>query len=527
MKRSILFLTLCLLLLLSACDSGAAASESEAGEISDAVFSETGVTAPWGTSAEGTKLTVASGGTYRLSGACADGQIYVAAGKHDRVTLILSGLDLTSSSSPLVVEQAGLVTLILEDGTENALTDGADYDLTVDGSHVDGVIFSKADLVLTGGGSVTVTGRYAHGIVSKDALEITGGTYRITAAKSGMDGQDYLKVAEAALDIVSGTDGLKSSNEKDVDLGYVRIVSGSITIDAGDNGIQAERALTVEDGAITVLSSEEDLEGATVTVNGGTLNLTARDDGINGAGAPDSAVSGMAADPTASVEINGGCIVINAEGDGVDSNGNLTMTDGILLVSGPTNDGDGALDYAGEAMISGGVVMAVGSGGMAASFGQNSTQGVIAVGLQRQSGGQTLALCEEDGQVLAAFTPAKTYSHLVVSVPEITDGETYTVCIGTLDGVDENGYAREGDLNGGMVLATVTMDGLNYGGGMFGVPGGFPGGKGERPGGEPPEQPIDGPGRPDDAELPVVPNPPDLPEGGSGGGKMPGPPDPA
>lgn len=522
MKRMIFAWTLCLVLLLAACSQDAAVPETDAAGVQesaalDAVFSETGVTAPQGTSAQGTKLTVTSGGTYRLSGLCSDGQIYVAAGKNDQVTLVLDGLDLRSSTSPLVVEQAGLVTLLLEEGTENALSDGTDYNMTVDGSKVDGVVFSKADLVLTGAGSLTVTGNHAHGIVSKDTLEITGGVYQITTVKSGVDGKDYLKVDGAVINIVSGTDGLKSSNDQDTDLGYVLIQSGEITIDAGDNGVQAERALTVEGGSITVLGSEEALEGATVTINGGTLKLTSRDDGINGAGAPDSAVSGMASDPTAMVEINGGYIVIDAEGDGVDSNGDLTMTGGILLVNGPTHNDDGALDYAGEAVISGGVVMAVGSSGMAVSFGQSSTQGVIAVNLPQQSGGQTLALCGEDSQILAAFTPTKSYSHLVVSAPAIAAGSTYTVCTGSLDGGDENGYAAGGVLDSAEILATVTMDGLNYGSGSFsGGPGGFHGGmKGERPGGELPEMPelpIDGkgPGGRGDVELPVV---PDIPAG--------------
>lgn len=195
-----------------------------------------------------------------------------------------------------------------------------------------------------------------------------------------------------------------------------------------------------------------------------------------------------------------------------------------------------AVGYVGIAVlftvITGGVVMAVGSSGMAASFGPNSTQGVIATALEPQSGGRTLALCGEDGQVLAAFTPAKAYSHLVVSAPGIEDGGTYIICTGTLTGGDENGYAAEGTLADAAVLAEITMDGLNYGGmgGMFGGKGG--GGRGgdfggfgrDFQGGEKPEMPEDGerpegPGgdqRRENGELPEMP----------GDGEMPLPEDP-
>lgn len=542
MKMRILAASLCLLLALTACGQQENTAEPETEPVQTPEYAFTAPDTAYDLdsaeeivfSESETKVTVSKAGTYRVSGRCADGQLYVAAGKDGEVTLILDGLDLTSSTAPLVVEQAARVTVVLADGSENKLADGSGYELSVDGSTVDGVIFSKADLVLTGSGSLTVTGNAAHGIVSKDTLEITGGSYDITAVKSGVDGKDCLMIADAKITVTSGTDGLKSSNEEDPDLGYVYVRSGEITIDAGDNGVQAALALTVDGGSITVLGSEEALEGATVTVNGGDLHLTARDDGINGAGAPDSSTggNGMAADSTAGVEIHDGYVWIDAEGDGVDSNGSLTMTGGVLLVNGPTNSGNGALDYASDAVITGGVVMAVGSSGMAASFGPNSTQGVIATALEPQSGVWTLALCGEDGQVLAAFTPSKSYSHLVVSAPGIEDGGTYTICTGTLTGGDENGYAAEGTLADAAVLAEITMDGLNYGGmgGMFGGKGG--GGRGGDfggfgrvfQGGEKPEMPEDGerpegPGgdqRRENGELPEMP----------GDGEMPLPEDP-
>ena len=48
------------------------------------------------------------------------------------------------------------------------------------------------------------------------------------------------------------------------------------------------------------------------------------------------------------VDITGGSLTINSQGDGLDSNGNATITGGTVVVNGPTNDGNGALDVNGE-----------------------------------------------------------------------------------------------------------------------------------------------------------------------------------
>ena len=42
---------------------------------------------------------------------------------------------------------------------------------------------------------------------------------------------------------------------------------------------------------------------------------------------------------------SGGHTEIDAEGDGIDANGILTVSGGETYVSGPTGDGNGALDY--------------------------------------------------------------------------------------------------------------------------------------------------------------------------------------
>jgi hypothetical protein len=160
----------------------------------------------------------------------------------------------------------------------------------------------------------------------------------------------------------------------------------------------------------------------------------------------------------ANINITGGIININAEGDGVDSNGYFTMSGGELYVTGPSNSGNGALDYGIDATITGGIVVAAGQSGMAVNFGSDSTQGSILVNTSSQNeAGTKIVLTGSDGNKLLEWTMEKSYNSVVISCPEIVDGGTYTVSMG--DNTTE-----------------VTMDGLIYGSGFGMGQGGFGGG---------------------------------------------------
>ena len=114
--------------------------------------------------------------------------------------------------------------------------------------------------------------------------------------------------------------------------------------------------------------SEEGLEAAHIGVSGGTVNVTANDDGVNASGGSSSTSAqtgsqaggpggGMGGGETVgdySVDISGGTLTINSQGDGLDSNGNATISGGTVVVNGPSNDGNGALDVNGELAVTGG-----------------------------------------------------------------------------------------------------------------------------------------------------------------------------
>jgi hypothetical protein len=159
------------------------------------------------------------------------------------------------------------------------------------------------------------------------------------------------------------------------------------------------------------------------------------------------------------MNITGGNIYVDAGGDGLDSNGVMVVTGGCVYIEGPTNSGNGALDYGTAGYITGGTVIASGASGMAESFSYAENQGAIEVNFSDMTTGK-IYIEDSDGNVLAETSTEKSFNSVVISCPDIKEGETYTI------------YAGEQS-------ETVTMDSLLFGsssmmGGMQG--GGMQGG---------------------------------------------------
>lgn len=243
--------------------------------------------------------------------------------------------------------------------------------------------------------------------------------------------------------------------------GIAEITGGTMDLSSGDDGIHADDALFISGGSITIPKSYEGLEGHTVTITGGQMNVTASDDGINAAGGSDGTDSWQdmfTADENAFIRITGGTVTVSASGDGIDSNGNLYVDGGTVYVSGPTDNGNGALDYEGEAVITGGIVIAAGSRGMAMGFSENSTQYSFLTSLPQTAEGNTaLTVTDSSGKTLATFTPPKAYQSVCASLPTLQKGGTYTIKAGsqqttvTLDSiaVNEGGGFSPGHHGGG------------------------------------------------------------------------------
>lgn len=217
----------------------------------------------------GTTLTIQEEGTYLLSGTLEDGSIIVDADKTDKIQLVLSGVSIHSeTSAPIYVRQADKVFVTLGEGTQNSLSNGGSF--TPDGdTNIDSVIFSRDDLTLNGTGSLSITSPVGHGIVSKDSLRITGGTYAIEAESHGLSGKDEVSIASGSFDIISGKDGIHGENDEDASLGSVYLENGSYRITAGGDGISASGSCRIADGEYIITAGGGSENGQQHTANQG------------------------------------------------------------------------------------------------------------------------------------------------------------------------------------------------------------------------------------------------------------------
>lgn len=262
-----------------------------------------------GVKADGSTITITEEGVYIVSGTLEDGQIIVDASDSDKVQIVLDGVHINcETNAAIYVREADKVFITLAENSSNTLGGGNEY-TQIDDNTVDGVIFSKSDLVCNGTGSLTIEADYKHGIVSKDDLVITGGTYKIAAADNGITAKDQLKILDGSFDIDAANSAVKAKNADNAELGNIYIAGGIFTIEAEQDGFHATGSIVVDDGTITVNSgddgfhaeldtvihggtilvekSNEGLEGKRVVVNGGDITINASDDGINAASSND------------------------------------------------------------------------------------------------------------------------------------------------------------------------------------------------------------------------------------------------
>ena len=268
-----------------------------------------------GAKADGSTITITEEGVYVVSGTLEDGQIIVDASDSDKVQIVLDGVHINcETNAAIYVREADKVFITLAENSSNTLGGGNEY-TQIDDNTVDGVIFSKSDLVCNGTGSLTIEADYKHGIVSKDDLVITGGTYKIATADNGITAKDQIKILDGSFDIDAANSAVKAKNTDDTELGNIYIAGGIFTIEAEQDGFHATGSIVVDDGTITVNSGDdgfhadldtvihsgtilveksyEVLEGKRVVVNGGDITINASDDGINAANSGDDGANAI------------------------------------------------------------------------------------------------------------------------------------------------------------------------------------------------------------------------------------------
>ncbi|MBQ1546710.1 MAG: carbohydrate-binding domain-containing protein [Clostridia bacterium] len=352
--------------------------------------------------------------------------------------------------------------------------------LTVDASH-DGIqVQNKSgdSYLYMENGTLTVSAGYdGIDVGTSDAeftgnIKLLGGTVNITAGGGSDNSKDKdtsqkgvkcdgdIFIGGAAINVSSADDAVHSN-------GSVSVSDGTITLSTSDDGITANDTLNITGGNVSVTKSYEALEGAAVIISGGDVNVVSSDDGINAGGGSDTTSEdddSWAVDTVnGTITISGGNIYVNASGDGLDSNGSIYVSGGTVIVEGPTDNGNGALDKGDSqdctASITGGTVLAIGSSGMAVNF-DSGTQGSALVSLSGEAGTE---ITVSDG---FTFTATKQFECVVYSAPSMTSGSTCTITAGS--------SSADVDLSSSLYYSNVASMG-GHGGMQGGGQGGMPG----------------------------------------------------
>ena len=317
-------------------------------EESEAVYvtlSDDGITGETaGVAINGQTVTITEEGTYVFSGTLSEGQIVVDA-DDAKVQIVLDNVDITCASSAAVyVKSAEKVFVTLAEGSQNTLRNTDEY-VAVDDNNIDAVIFSRSDLTLNGTGSLTIVSAEGHGIVSKDDLKITGGTYDITAAGHALSGKDSVRIADGTFVLTAGKDGIHSENEDNEEKGYIYIADGDFTITSDGDGMDASNIVQIEDGTFDITvgggaanslkTHESDMPGGP---GGGMPQNGERPDGEimpQDTTTDESGTSTKGIKAGGGMYLKGGTYQIDSADDSIHSNANITIADGTYtLVTG-------------------------------------------------------------------------------------------------------------------------------------------------------------------------------------------------
>lgn len=289
--------------------------------------------------------------------------------------------------------------------------------------------------------------------------------------------------ASAGINITGGTFNINSAGDSVHSNADVTVSGGTFTLDSGNKGIHADVAANINGGAVNITNSYEGIEATVITVNDGTVEIVASDDGFNSSdGVTNQSGMGTYSD-NIQLNINGGFVYVNAGGDGLDSNGNINITGGTVIVDGCENGGNGALDSNGEILVSGGKVVAAGMSEMAESPSEDSTQNCVSATFDNTlEGGTLVTLLDSSGNEIISFKPAKSFDNIIISTPDMKTGTAYTFYTGGTSSASEahglyenGGYNNDGTESGNFTTENTvsyvgkqSMMGGGFGGGMHG-----------------------------------------------------------
>ena len=333
-----------------------------------------------------TVVHITKPGTYAVSGKLSAGQIAIDLGEDAEedpeavVTLILNGVDINCDVAPAVIFYN--VYEPCEADTETATN-------TVD------TTAAGANVLIADGTVNNVTGSYVARIYKSVELN------------------------------EAGTEVVDSKKLHKYDAAFYSKMSMNVNGDEEGTGV------------LNIVAKNEGLDSELhLTINGGNINITSGNDGIN-----------TNEDEVSVTTVNGGTLTIRVngqtgEGDGIDSNGWLVINSGTVIAEACSASGDAGIDSDMGIHINGGTVLATGN--MLDRISESKQNFAVFNFASSQTGGNTITLKNEAGETVAEVTPENDFTYLIISSDKVTAG-TYTLWNG-----ETQLAASEGDMGGGM-----------------------------------------------------------------------------
>jgi trimeric autotransporter adhesin len=370
-------------------------------------------------------------------------------------------------------------------GDDTIAISGTKITVTSTGAGCKGISSDKGINIISGNVNITTSGTgakytnsggtadsYSASCLSSDGnITITGGSAVLSSSGAGgkgisADGTITLGDANHSPTVTITTTGSKFAvsgtdychPKAIVSTGAITIQNGTIVISSSDDGIHSEASITQNSGNVTIINSVEGVESKYITINGGNINVTASNDGFN---ATFSTVSGGTESNDGScLYLKGGYVVASCtQGDAIDSNGNIVMSGGTVIVHGPTSAPEESVDFNGTFVISGGFLIAAGTNSnMNKAMSSTSTQnGIYATTSSGVGANSIFHIQDASGNDLATFKPIRSAYSFLFSSPKLVNGSYSIYTGGTSTGTSSDGLCTGGTYSGGTAKKTFTI----------------------------------------------------------------------
>ena len=182
-----------------------------------------------------------------------------------------------------------------------------------------------------------------------------------TDSEKGLKAQNDIVINKGTVVVAASDDAVHANYGDTLDngskgTGNITINDGLIQVASGDDGLHADNTLTINGGKIVVTGSTEGYEANYININGGYSYIYGTDDGVNCSKKSFNNCAFTMTDGYLDVAVK------NGDTDGIDSNGNVTITGGIIVTRGsPGTSASGmstGLDVDGTCTMSGGTLIA-------------------------------------------------------------------------------------------------------------------------------------------------------------------------